>query len=118
MDVVEPKLLAHCGKLVKVELDAPERRVVGLVGVATPYLVVEDDRAPSVGELLEGFEVVRRSSGTAMEHKERELSRLWLGEVSNEAVPNAEPSKRYETLTNRRGRWHVFLWCAVPWPPT
>jgi len=29
-----------------------------------------------------------------------------LGEVSNNAVPSAEPSKRDETFTNRRGRWH------------
>jgi hypothetical protein len=69
MDVVEPQLLAHRGKLFQEELDAPQRWVVGLVGVATPQLIVEDDRAPSVGELLERFEVVRRSSGTAMEHK-------------------------------------------------
>jgi hypothetical protein len=69
MSVVEPQLLAHCGKLFQEELDAPERRVVRLVGVATPQLVVEDDRAPSVGELLKGFEVVMRCSGTAMEYQ-------------------------------------------------
>jgi hypothetical protein len=65
--VAQPQLLAHCGKLFQEELDAPERGVVGLVGVATSQLVVEDDRAPSVGKLLKGFKVVRRSSGTAME---------------------------------------------------
>jgi hypothetical protein len=42
-----------------------------------------------------------------MEHKERELSRSsWLGEVSNDTVPSAEPSKRDETFTNRRGKRH------------
>jgi hypothetical protein len=51
------------------------RRVVGLVGVATPQLVVVDDRAPTVGKVLKRFEVVRRSPGTAMEHQERELGR-------------------------------------------
>ena len=118
MDVVEPKLLAHCGELLKEELDAPQRRVVGLPGVATPQLIVEDDRAPTIGELLKGFKVVRRPSGTAMEHQWGELSRLWLGEVSDDTVSNAEPSKRDETLTNRRGRWHVFLCCALTWQPT
>ena len=42
---------------------------VGLVGVATPQLIVEDDRAPTIGELLKGFKVVRRSSGATMEHQ-------------------------------------------------
>jgi hypothetical protein len=69
VDVVEPQLLAHRDQLVQEELDAPQRRVVWLVGVATPKLVVEDDRAPGVGESLEGFEVVVRYSGTAMEHQ-------------------------------------------------
>jgi hypothetical protein len=87
--------------------------VVGLVGVATPKLVVEDDRAPGVGKLLKGLKVVRRSSGTAMEHQQRELSRCWLGEVSNDTVPTAEPSKRDETFAKRRGRWHGVCSFAV-----
>ena len=32
-----------------------------------------------------------------------------MGEVSDDTVPNAEPSKRDETLTNRRGRWHEYI---------
>jgi mitochondrial fission protein ELM1 len=54
VDVVEAQLLAHRGELFQEELDAPQRRVVGLVGVATSQLVVEDDRASTVGELLKG----------------------------------------------------------------
>src|SRR3712207_7679461 len=61
---------------------------------STPQLIVEDDRAPSVGELLERFEVVRRSSGTAMEHKERELSRSWVGERSEEHTSELQ-SRQY-----------------------
>jgi hypothetical protein len=49
MDVVEAQLLAHCGKLFQEEFNAPHRGVVGLVGVTTAQLVVEDDRTPSVG---------------------------------------------------------------------
>src|SRR3712207_1893782 len=118
MDVVDSQLLTYCGKLFQEELDAPQRRVVRLIGVATPQLVVEDDRAPTTCKLLKGMKVVSRYPGTAMEYKERDLSRLWLGEVSNDAVPNAETSKGDETFTNRRSRLHMFLTFAFPWPPT
>jgi hypothetical protein len=95
--------LAHCGQLFQEELDAPHRRVVALVGVVASQLIVEDDRAPTICKLLKRFEVVVRFSRTAIEHKERELSRSWLGEVSNDAVPNEELSKRDETTHSKLG---------------
>jgi len=61
--------MAHCGKFVKEELDSPKRRIVGLVRVAASQLVVDDDRASTVGKLLKRFEIVVRFSRTAMEHK-------------------------------------------------
>ena len=67
--MLEPQLLAHCGQLLQEESDPPQRRVVRLVGVATPQLIVFYDQLPSVGEFLEGFELVMRCSGTAMEHQ-------------------------------------------------
>ncbi len=91
--------LAQRPQLVDEELDRPEVGIVRPVGAPTAELVVDDDAAALVCQLLERLEVVVRGAGPAVEAHERDSAlRAYV------AVPRVEPAERDATLDDPHGR--------------
>ncbi len=100
MNALEAKFAAYRAHLFDEEIDVPERRVVGPIGVAASKLIVEDDRTPALGQRLKRLEAVVGSSRTAMENQQREPTRRRLVEFPDDAIPHTELPKREEAFTS------------------
>ena len=70
MDPVQAECGANGIDLANEALDAPERRIVGLVRSPATQLVIEDHRAP-LGQAGERFEIVVAGPGPAVQQKQR-----------------------------------------------
>jgi hypothetical protein len=99
VDPVEAERLPDRPKLVHEELDRPEVRIVGPVGVATPELVVDDEPPALLDEPLERLEVVVRGARAAVETDQGNPA--LRPEV---AVPGVEPVERDTSLDDPHRR--------------
>ena len=71
VEFVEPEMGAQRLELVDEAVGAPERRILGLVGVTAAELVVEDDAAIRAREALERLQVEAAAAGPAVQEHER-----------------------------------------------
>lgn len=107
----EPELVAERGELVHEDRDAP---IDGLrtVGAAAADLVVEDDGASLVGELLQRGEVVVRRAGAAVETEERVAT---VGALPDDGVPRAVAA-RLHVASAALGRHATSITPRMPSP--
>ncbi len=98
MDAVEPERVTHRREFVYEEADAPERRIIQPLGIATPELVVQDDRAPGLRQRLQRLKVIVWHPGTAVQYEQRDRSRRRAGEVADDAVPRPETTERNDAF--------------------
>src|SRR5207302_8063614 len=96
VDALEAERLAHGAELVDEELDRPERRIVGEIGLPAAELVVEDRAAAGLGHPLQRLEIVVRPAWASVQQEERRLARLLA--LSDDAVPRAVAPEGDEAL--------------------
>jgi hypothetical protein len=96
MKVLEPERPAYDTYLLNEQWHRPQGWVVGMIRVARPQLVIEDDAPPGSSHRLQRFQVVMGRSGPAVQAQERQLSRRFT--VSDDTIPDVVASERNEAL--------------------
>jgi hypothetical protein len=97
---VETKGFAHGADLVDESVHHPEGGVIGVIGLAAPELIVEDDRPSAIAEVRQVLQIVVRQARATVEHQ-RGLRTSAGGELPHDLVPGAVPPERHSPFGRR-----------------
>ena len=100
MEPIQAEGVADGADLIDEGVHDPESEVVRMVRLAAAQLVVENDRAPGLGQDRQILQVVVRNAGTAMEDEQGKPPAR-SGRVAQHLVPRPVAAEQHSPLRHR-----------------